>query len=77
MKFTRDENGQYATDMELDFKNTNVIKFVHNKQTIATYHIKKDILTFKQASENYLVDEKMYQTILQALNVFNGKENES
>ena len=67
MKFKRNADGQFETDIEIDFKNTHILKFVHNKHTIATYNTKTDKLVFRYASQNHLVDEKMFGVIQQAL----------
>lgn len=73
----------FITDLNVRFGTKQlIIDFVHfngeDNEIIATYNASTDTLSFRRASENYLVDEKMNnilkQSIMIAMNI--GEEDE-
>ena len=74
----------FITDLNVRFgKKQLIIDLVHfngtDTEIIGTYNTATDTLSFRRASENYLVDEKMNEILKQSIMIamnFDGEEDD-
>lgn len=67
----------FITDLNVRFgKKQLIIDMVHfngtDSEIIATYNASTDTLSFRRASENYLIDEKMHTILKQSIAIAMG-----